>query len=102
VETKEHLEFSDFEGLLNDTFVLSIDGVEQTLEAELISAEKVKASGMEGAKREPFRIQFKLPPASNIGQCTMRVENPVFGAAEMFLVPVFEDDAGWYMDATFN
>ena len=102
VETKEHLEFSDFEGLLNEMFVLSIDGVEQTLEAELISAEKLKSNRVDGAIREPFRMQFKLPPGSNVGQALFQCEHAAIGKALMFLIPVGEDKEGWYMDANFN
>ena len=102
-DTKEQLQLSDFDGLVNETFVFSLAGVEEKVEGVLIKAEPLKAGSPPSAKRDPFVLDFKFPPNANIGQCMFQVETAK-GAPlpPMFLVPRGNDEDGWYMDATFN
>ena len=98
---KEHLELSDFEHLVNEKFVISLEGVEQSIEAELIQAKYVK--GDTNIDRKPFCLDFKLPAGSQIAQHTYQIYNETIGAAlTLFLVPYMKDDDGWYMTAQFN
>ena len=101
--TKVNLELTDFEGFINETFVFSLEGVEQRVEGVLIRAEKLKTAIPPGAARVPFVLEFKFPSDANIGQCLFQVETTTGDRfPPMFLVPRANDAEGWYMDATFN
>ena len=92
VEVKEHLELSDFEGLLNEKFVFGIEGVEQTVEGELVKARPIKSDKAPGFERDPFGLQFRFPPDANIGQCTFLTEHEKIGRIAIFLVPIDNDE----------
>ncbi len=101
-DTLEQLELSDFVDLVNETFVFSLEGVEQKVEGVLIKAEPIKSGGMPGGGREPFVLDFRFPAGANIGQCVFQVETAKGRQLPpMFLVPRGSDDDGWYMDSSF-
>lgn len=103
LQTKKHLELADFEGLVNQTFVFSLEGVEQKVEGVLIKAEPIKSGINPEAEREPFVLEFRFPAGANIGQCLFQVETAKGERLPlMFLVPRGSDEDGWYMDATFT
>ena len=97
----DYAKASDFEDLLNDVFVFSLDGVEEKLEGELISVKRITSDTGPDVQREPFRLRFKLPAGSNVGQCVFRTEHPAMDATQLLLVPAGQDESGWYMDSTF-
>jgi len=102
-DAKAHLELSDFEDLVNETFVFSLEGVEQKAEGVLVKAGPIKSGAHPGAVREPFLLEFMFASGANIGQCLFEVETAKGDRfPPMFLVPRGNDENGWYMDATFN
>ncbi len=102
-DAQQILELSDFEGLLNETFVFSLEGVEHKAEGILVKAEPIQAGSFPGAERIPFMLEFKFPAETNLGQCTFQVETTKGDRLPpMFLVPRRQDAEGWYMDSTFN
>lgn len=99
----EYFQLSDFEALVDEIFVFSMDGVDQKIEGVLIKAELIKSGSCPGSEREPFVLEFKFPAGVNLGQCTFQVETAkVDRLPPMFLVPRGTDEDGWYMIATFN
>ena len=103
LESKKHLELADFDGLVNETFVFSLEGVEQKVEGVLIKAEPMKSGTAPGVAREPFSLEFKFPPGADIGQCLLQAKTAKGEAfPPMFLVPRGADEVGWYMEAIFN
>jgi len=97
------LTLATFEPLLNQKFTLSVEGVDDSAEAELVEAKKTEIVGdPESVPREPFSLLFKLPPERTLGQYTYKVENPALGSVSLFLVPWKGDEEGWWMVATFN
>ncbi len=102
-DTKDLLQLSDFECLLNERFVFSLEGVEQKAVAELIKAELTHSHPHPGTARVPFILEFKFPAGTNIGQGLFQVETADgVPFPPMFLVPRGSDEHGWHMDSTFN
>ncbi len=97
------LELSEFDGLLGETFVFSLEGVEEKALGVLIKAEHIQSGTHPGVDRKPFRLDFKFPAGANIGQCVFNAETA--NGQEfppIFLIPYKEDEDGWYMNAFFN
>ena len=99
IEVK-HLERTDFDGLLNETFTFSVDGVKETVAGELIAVTRITSDTVND--REPFRLEFKMAPDANVGQALFKIEHRSMDPFQIFIVPVKGDAEGWYMDAIFN
>ncbi len=97
------LKLTDFEDLVGNTFVFSLEGVEQKLEGVLSRAKALAPNGFPDALRDPFRLEFRFAPDANLGQCVFQVESPSGEALPpMLLVPRAGGEDGWIMDADFN
>ena len=94
----EALTASDFEPLLRARFRVAA-GDSEPFDAELIEVS-------EGAARGPTRAQFSLVfrggPTPPLPQGIFRVEHDVFGALDVFLVPLGPDDVGQRYEAVFT
>lgn len=69
-----------------------------TLPAELVQL----TDGPAAAGYEQFSLLFRSPADSAAHQGIRRVDHPVLGVHELFLVPVGRDSAGLYLEAVFN
>ena len=86
----------DFEALVGDEFVLTIEAGELTL-----TLSSVRRSGRGGDGREPFAVLFNGPAEPVLAQATRRLAHPRLGELEIFLVPVGRDEAGCAYEAVF-
>lgn len=96
------LQCSDFATHVDETFVLSVEGAERSLDAELIEATESASPPAPGTSRKPFSLQFKLPPGTGLGQGMMNLCHTKLPELSLFLVPIGADENGWYMEACFN
>lgn len=96
------LQSSDFAAFIDETFGLVVEGVEAPLAAELIEATEMGSPSTPDAPRRPFALQFRLPPGTSLGQGLAQLRHQGFPELAVFLVPVGEDDRGYYMEACFN
>ena len=71
---------------------------EQTIDIELIEVSDLKQS----ARQEQFGILFRGPNEYFLGQGIRRLGHEDFGPADIFLVPIRQDNAGFYYEAVFN
>lgn len=96
-----HLE--DFAPLVGEEFIFARGSGERQLRAELVVAESLGGApaALEGA-RAPFRLEFRFPPSSDIGQATFDLDHPSLGSVAVFLVPREDSTDGWMMDTIFN
>ena len=98
---KEYLELEDFEGSVGREFIISVDGVEETVIGELVGAKHITSDTL--IERKPFCIDFKFPAGANLGQSLYQVEGGALEAPiSIFLIPYRGDEDGWYMTAQFN
>ena len=98
----ELLHHSDFVDLVDQRFSLSVEGVEEPLEAELIEAVELTSDPAPEVARRPFTLQFKLPPGTNLAQGLVNLRHDRLADVPVFLVPIAADHDGWYMEACFN
>lgn len=98
----ERLELGDFEHLLGESFVFSIEGVEQTASGELIQAKTINSDS--GSDRQPFCLDFKFPADANLGQSIyFAAHEQLPEKVPLFLVPYLNTEGeGWFMTAHFN
>jgi hypothetical protein len=78
--------FRTFEPHLHETF--SFETVEGSISLELVEVEPVRGARLPRGLREPFSLIFRGPSTPILGQDTYRVEHPVLGSFEVFVVPV--------------
>jgi hypothetical protein len=86
-------DFADFEGSR-----FSMQGEGGSLEVVLEKAEPLRLSARAGGS---FRLAFRGPREPLCPQATYLLETPGL-AAEIFLVPIAQDDAGSLYEAIFN
>ena len=97
------LELSDYTDHIGETFVFSIENVEEKPHGVLVKAESSKSGKAAGIDRESFSLQFRFPPEANIGQAVFHLETA--GGMQfppLFLVPRAADEEGWFMHAVIN
>lgn len=87
-----------FESLIGGVFTLETRPV---VELKLVEA---VASGarLEGAVREPFRLEFAGPAGLRMPQRIYRMEHPATGAIELFLVQTGDGPEGSRIEAVFS
>ena len=71
---------------------------EQTIDIELIEVSDLKQS----ARQEQFGILFRGPNEYFLGQGIRRLGHEEVGPADIFLVPIKQDENGFYYEAIFN
>ena len=64
--------------------------------------EEARRLGAAGAGGRPFSLLFRGPAALAIPQGIQRLEHPVAGAVELFLVPLQPDADGSLFEAVFT
>lgn len=91
---------ADFSPLLHDTFRLATpDGV--SLDLELV---EIYESGRNrpGQERSSFSLLFKGTRNELLPQQMYRMEHATLGEMDLMIVPVREDQEGYYYEAVFN
>ena len=96
--TSAELTLQSFAPLVGEMFRVDL-AVAGTLELELSEAGEGDAGP--GSERDPFRLLFRGPGEPVLAQRTHRLEHPVLGALEIFLVPVGRDARGTSYEAIF-
>ncbi|MCB1860780.1 MAG: hypothetical protein KDI47_03495 [Gammaproteobacteria bacterium] len=96
----DRLSLDSFAPLVGQTFIgKSSNGF--SAELELTEAVSITAHANQ-PRQDPFSLLFRVAAESGLWQGTLRIEHPEFGSAELFLVPVGEDQKGRYFEALFN
>ena len=91
---------TDFSPLLHDTFrLVTADGA--SLGLELV---EVHESGRNrpAQERSSFALLFKGTRDKLLPQQMYQMEHATLGLMELFIVPVQEDQTGYYYEAVFN
>ncbi len=95
--TLEQLQLATFEPLLNTEFqVADSDGNQVTM--KLVEATR----GPEDPRLDQFSLVFKSPPGPVMPQGTYRFQHSGIGKADLFVVPIGQDEKGVYYQAVFN
>jgi hypothetical protein len=102
LETFTIATFAEQEG---STFRLSLASGE-TLNATLLQVTTLSAKGPSGEelprKRTPFSLIFRVPAPGRFEQKIYKMEHPVIGTFELFLVPIGRDAEGYRCEAIFT
>jgi hypothetical protein len=102
LETFTIATFSEQEG---STFRLSLASG-GTLDATLLQVTALSAKGPSGEalprKRTPFSLIFRVPTPGRFEQKIYKMEHPVIGTFELFLVPIGRDAEGYRCEAIFT
>jgi hypothetical protein len=89
-----HEEFSTY---ANTKFHVQADENTQ-VEVELVKVSDVKLY----PKQEEFSIEFSGPLDSFLGQGVRNFSHEQMGQFELFIVPIRQDEQGFYYEAIFN
>lgn len=87
----------DFVNRLNSKFRIFFNAEEAT-EVELIEVTKLR----QNPRYESFELIFLAPNDTPPEQRLYKVEHDTLAAAELFLVPVAQDEKGLSFEAVFN
>ena len=91
------LTFQEFTQHLNTKFYSPIDE-DQRVELELAEISELKQT----SRNEEFAIVLRGPKEAFLGQGTRYFEHDQLGKFELFIVPIRDDDEGYYYEAVFN
>ena len=94
----EHLTRDSFSAQLNTKFRFG-GGTEKIVELELV---EVQTHGDVTGQTERFSAFFRGPLDHFLPQSIYRMQHEALGDAEIFIVPIRQDSAGFYYEATFN
>jgi hypothetical protein len=84
---------------LNTKFLIYPDGeASEALETELVDFKEITTS----PRQEQFSVQFRGPLKSFLNQGMYRVKHEKIGTFDLFLVPIREEQDGFYYEAAFN
>lgn len=68
-----------------------------------VSLELVELTDAASApETESFSLHFRGPTSAFLGQGMFRFKHEQMGAADLFIVPIGRDQAGYYYEAVFN
>jgi hypothetical protein len=96
----EVLRPSDFRELSGPLLVdVTIDGAARRLELAVRSVAPLPAHRL---RAEPFAMILAGPAEPCLPQATYRVEHPVLGALDLFIVPIARKASGVEYEVTFN
>jgi hypothetical protein len=94
-----------FAGQEGTTFRLSLASGE-ALDVTLLQVTSLSAKGPSGEelprKRIPFSLLFRVPAPDRFEQKTYKMEHPVIGTFDLFLVPIGRDPEGFRCEAIFT
>ena len=78
----------------------------EPLEATLLQVTALSAKGPGGEelprKRIPFSLTFRVPAPGRFEQKIYRMEHPVIGTFDLFLVPIGRETDGYRCEAIFT
>ena len=87
----------EFSEQVDSLFQASV-GEGPTIDLRLVQFDEHVSDAVQENYSLLFRAPSDAPPAQNV----FRLEHPVLGAMDLFLVPVKKDDNGLYYEAVFN
>ncbi len=93
----EQLAREAFARTLNTQFQVQGNAA-RALTLELIEVSEVRASG----DYESFSIVFRGPPDTFLPQGMYRLHHAEIGTFDLFVVPIRQDQHGFYYEAVFN
>ena len=91
------LTFEEFTKNLNTKFHTQVDET-QRVELELAEVSQLKQT----SHNEEFAVVFRGPKKIFLGQGMRAFEHDELGKFELFIVPIREDEKGYYYEAVFN
>ena len=102
LETFTITTFSEQEGSTFRLFLVS----DEALDATLLQVTALSAKGPSGKelprKRTPFSLIFRVPALERFEQKIYKIEHPVIGTFDLFLVPIGYDPEGYRCQAIFT
>lgn len=101
IEEFTQAKFSEY---LGEAFQLEAD-LESRLTLQLIEAKQL-SSGQNAnpqiKRLEPFALVFRGPQNLPLAQATYQLQHDQLGELAVFLVPIDQDEEGFYYEAIFN
>lgn len=101
IEALTQAKFSDH---LGEAFQLEAD-LESCLTLKLMEAQQL-SSGQNAnsniTRSEPFALVFRGPQDLPLPQATYQLQHDQLGELAVFLVPINQDEEGFYYEAIFN
>jgi hypothetical protein len=94
----EQLTMASLSEQLNTKFRLTVEP-EKVVELELL---EVQAQGDVAGQTERFSTLFRGPLDQFLPQRTYAFEHERLGSFELFIVPIRQDNEGFYYEAVFN
>jgi len=91
------LTFQAFTQELNTKFHIPVNE-SQRVELELVEISELKQT----PRSQEFAIVFRGPKEAFLGQGMRSLEHDQLGRFDLFIVPIREDDKGYYYEAVFN
>jgi len=91
------LTHEEFSQRLNSKFQVQLDE-NTSVDVELIEVSEVKLY----PRQEEFTIVFRGPLNAFLGQGTGNFRHEQMGQFELFIVPIRQDEQGFYYEAIFN
>ena len=91
------LTFQEFTENLNTKFHIPVND-SQRVELELAEISELKQT----PRNEEFAVVFRGPKEIFLGQGMRALEHEKLGKLELFIVPIREDEKGYYYEAVFN
>jgi len=82
---------------LNTKFHIPVND-SQRVELELAEISELKQT----PRNEEFAIVFRGPKEAFLGQGMRSLEHDQLGKFDLFIVPIRDDDKGYYYEAVFN
>ena len=95
------LTVNDFSNRIGDEFRIRVDD-EITVTLELDSAEEMAQAGQSGRTDSAFSLLFRGSLDNMLPQGTYELEHPDTGVLPLFIVPVRQDEKGFYYEAVFT
>lgn len=95
----DQLQAETFTAHLGSEFQLAIGSISLPL---VLTEAKTAGAARPGGSRTPFGLTFRCPGPQLLPQAIYRLEHPVLGVLEIFLVPVGRDGDGFFYQAIFN
>lgn len=100
----EELTQAKFSDHLGEVFQLEAD-VESCLTLQLMEAKQLFSSqnaNLQIKRSEPFALVFRGPQNLPLVQATYQLQHDQLGELAIFLVPIDQDEEGFYYEAIFN
>lgn len=82
---------------LNSKFLVRIDD-SNTVEVKMVETYELK----DAPQQERFSLVFRGPLEARLDQGTYSFEHNELGKFDLFIVPIRQDEAGFYYEAAFN